>query len=583
VTVGVTDRLKGPSIPDAIVIKQLGGRAGNVGLRIEGQAAFGLGEHVLLFLTVRPRDGTLHTVRLALGKWQLLPDVDLNQLRALVASTPAPATPFVAVPREAMVASPAFTYFPTDDGIPARWHQADDNVDVPVDFQSPPAGVPGGQAELTRALSRWSNAGTRLRLDLAANQTRCAATFTGDRRITVAFNDPCGEITDDGTFGIGGGYYTTGDKRTINGTEFQAFIQGFAILNNAGPHLTSAGCFEDALTHKIGHAIGLGHSSAASAIMSASLPSGCSSGASPLGQDDVNGLRAIYPAVASGPNPPEAPVAFSASVALNTVTLQWTPASTGGPAETYLVEAGTGPGLANLVVFPVNAPQTSLVVNAVPTGGYWVRVRARNVMGTSGASPEAVVTVGTCPLPSAPRSFASTVSDTLVSLTWAAPTTGGPFQGYTLAVGSTPGSADLLVLPLPGSPTSFAASGVAYGDYHVRLYARNACGQSPPTPDILVRVQPCTGPPNRPTLAFTRTGNQVSFTWTSPPGGPAPSRYWIGAGTSSGNYNLFVMPTPDLTPAFSGTGPSGTYFVRVAAQNACGFSQLSNEVQVVIP
>ena len=34
---------------------------------------------------------------------------------------------------------------------------------------------------------------------------------------------------------IGGGYYTTGDLRTVNATTFQKFIQGFVVLNNAGP------------------------------------------------------------------------------------------------------------------------------------------------------------------------------------------------------------------------------------------------------------------------------------------------------------------------------------------------------------
>lgn len=611
VTVAVSDRLKGPPVPASIVLKQLGGRAGDIGLHIEGQASFALGEDVLLFLDVRPRDGTLHTSRLELGKWRLLPDLstgrpravpntasanglagaasaatglDLDEVRTLVASTPARGTLFVTTPHETTAASPAFAYFPTDDGIPARWHQADDNVAVPVDHQQSIPGWPGGPTQLASAVSRWNNAGTRLRLQLGDSgpPTCSALAFTGNRRIAVYFNDPCGEVADNGTYGIGGGYYTTGDKRTVNGTEFQSFLQGFVILNNTGAHLASAGCFENALTQKLGHAIGLGLSSAPGAIMNVSAVESCS-GAAGLTSDDLNGLRSIYPAVASGPNPPQAPTAFNASVMLSTVTLQWTPSTAGGPAETYVIEAGTAPGLANLVTFVVNAPQTSTVVNGVLTGVYYVRVRARNVMGTSGVSPEAVVTVGTCPLPSAPQTLNATINDTLVNLTWGPPATGAPLQGYILAAGTAPGLDNILVAALPATPTAFAAADVAYGDYHVRLFARNACGQGPPTPSVLVRVQPCTSVPNAPTLAFTRNGNQVVFTWTLPGGGAPPSRYWIGVGSSPGNYDLLVMPTPDLTRAFSAVGPSGTYFVRVAAQNTCGFSELSNEVQVVIP
>lgn len=607
VTVEVGDRLKGPPTPDAIVLKQLGGKVGAIGLHINGQARFTPGEEVLLFLAVRPGDRTLHTVGLARGRWQLLPDLGtggrraipppddqtalsapaqstagltLDEVRAIAASAPASTDPIVSMPPEVDRASPAYTYLPTDGGPPARWHQADDNAAIQVNFQPPPGGVPGGATALTNAMSRWSNGGTRLRLQSGGTGVPADPfEFTGNGRIAVYFNDPNGQVPDNGSFGVGGGYYTTGDKRTINGTEFQAFVQGFAILNNSGPHLVSAGCVEAALTHTLGHTIGLGDSNAAGAIMQPSLPGNC---ASSLGTDDLNGLRAIYAPVASGPNPPAAPTAFSATAVLNTVNLTWTPATTGGPAETYLIEAGTGPGLANLVTISINAPQTSLSVGGVAPGIYYVRVRARNVRGTSTPSPEAAVNVGNCTAPGTPRSLTASTNDTSVGLTWAPPAGGGPVQGYLLGVGSAPGAINLLVLPLPASPTSLGAV-AGYGDYYVRLHAQNSCGLSAPTPDVLVRVQPCAAAPNMPTLAFTRSGNQVTFNWTLAPGGAAPTRYWIGVGQSSGNYNILVAPTPSLSPSFTAAGPSGTYFVRVAAQNACGFSQLSNEVQVVIP
>jgi hypothetical protein len=347
--------------------------------------------------------------------------------------------------------------------------------------------------------------------------------------------------------------------------------------------LSSEGCFQDALTHKLGHAIGLGHSTTSGAVMNASLPSGCAGGASNPRQDDVDGLRAIYPAVASGPNPPSAPTSFSGSVVLNQVTLQWTPATTGGLADSYVIEAGSAPGLANLATLVVNAPATSTVVGAVPTGVYYVRVRARNVIATSGPSPEATIVVGPCEAPGTPGAFGASVADTFVTLSWAAPPSGGPVQGYTLAVGSAPGLANLLVLPLPSSPTSVAAV-APYGDYYARLFARNACGTSGPTPDLLVRVQPCAAPPNAPgALMFTRTGNQVTFNWSAPAGGPAPARYVFLVGSVPGAADLLVYPTPTALTSFSAVGPSGTYFVRVLAQNSCGNSGASNEVQVVIP
>ncbi|MCA1586623.1 MAG: matrixin family metalloprotease [Acidobacteria bacterium] len=614
VTVQVVERLKGADIPATIVIKQLGGRLGTVGLHIEGQASFALGEDVLLFLTVRPRDGTLQTSEFDRGKWRLVPDlatgrthavpaaavmtpivgspatrgVDLADVRALVLAAPAESVPFVATPPETARAVPAYTYQPTDGGPPARWHQADDSTPVPMVFQdNVPAGWPGGQAQLSNAIGRWNRAGTRLQLQLAGGGPvgpPCSGfQFTGDRRISMYLSDPCGELADDGTFGVGGGYFTTGDRRTINGVEFQSFIQGFVIINNVGPHLSSSSCFEDALTHKIGHAIGLGHSNETSAIMQAALPAGCDSGAANLGQDDIDGLRAIYPAVASGPTPPLAPTTFGGTVSLNTVTLQWTAATSGGPAETYVIEAGSAPGLANLAVLLVNAPSTTTTVGNVPQGVYYVRVRAQNVIATSGPSPEAIITVGPCTLPGSPQGFMAGTNDTLVSLAWGAPPAGGPVQGYTLAVGSAPGLSNLLVQPLPASPTAFGGR-AAYGEYYARLFARNSCGAGPATPDIVIRVQPCVAAPNPPSsLAFTRNGNQVNFSWTPPAGGPPPLRYVFVVGSAPGAADLLVQPTSNAGTSFSAVGPSGTYFVRLLAQNGCGNSRFSNEVQVVIP
>ncbi len=613
ITIQIVDTLKGtPEVP-LIVVKQLGGVVGTIGLHIEGQASFAAGEDVVLFLAVRPRDGTLYTAGFELGKWRLLtdlatgnlravppaasgtlapdertPGLDLGNLRAVVEQTPSAGASFVTMPPEARLAAPSHALLPTG-GPPARWHQADDNVAVEVGSQQDPGGLPGGAiSAVQNAINRWNAGGTRLQLQFIGPKNvspPCDYGFVGDGRIRVYFNDPCGEISDDdpSVFGIGGGFYTTGDLRTINGTEFQKFLQGLAVLNNVGPHLASAGCYQDAMTHKIGHAIGLGHSGAAGSVMSASLPSGCSGGSSNLGQDDVNGLGAIYPAIASGPNPPQPPTTFSGSVLLNSVSLQWTPANTGGPADSYLIEAGSAPGLSNLATLVVNAPATSTSVGNVPQGVYFVRVRARNVIATSAPSPETMITVGPCEAPGTPTSFSAAVADTFVNLNWVPPASGGPVQGYRLAVGSAPGLSNLFVQVFPPAPTTLVAV-APFGDYYARLFARNTCGESSPTPDLLVRVQPCSAPPNAPSsLTFARSGNQVTLHWTPPAGGPAPSRYVLVVGSVPGAADLLVQPTPHTSPTFVAVGPSGTYFVRVLAQNACGNSGFSSEVQVVIP
>ena len=74
-TVAVDEVLKGQLADSTVVVKQLGGTLPTLGLYIADQAAFRVDEDVLLFLAARPRDGTLYTVGLSRGKWDILPDL----------------------------------------------------------------------------------------------------------------------------------------------------------------------------------------------------------------------------------------------------------------------------------------------------------------------------------------------------------------------------------------------------------------------------------------------------------------------------------------------------------------------------
>ena len=246
--------------------------------------------------TQQSDDGAV--TRVALGDAELA----LSQGR-LPLSAFAAAPPEYSVPQRGP--GPNFVYLPTDGGYPARWHEVDGAVPVFVDHPSAlPSTWTGSTQNAVNAITVWKNSGMDLDLRSGGTFTQSgpcrALTFTGNGRISVEYNDPCGAGI--GDWAVGGGYYTTGDLRTVNGVEFQKFLQGFVVLGTAGLQTQSAGCFQDAVTHGLGHALGLGHTNSAGAIMRPAPP--CGATPSGLGADDVTGITTIYQGIPSNPNPP---------------------------------------------------------------------------------------------------------------------------------------------------------------------------------------------------------------------------------------------------------------------------------------
>lgn len=100
-------------------------------------------------------------------------------------------------------------------------------------------------------------------------------------------------------------------------------------------------------------------------------------------------LLKIVPAGASAASPP---ANLQASVSGSTVVLSWTSPDPGAAVPGYRLVAGSAAGRADLAAFDITS--TSLTVEGVPPGSYFVRVHALAASGgASAASNEIVVTV----------------------------------------------------------------------------------------------------------------------------------------------------------------------------------------------
>ncbi len=284
---------------------------------------------------------------------------------------------------------------------------------------------------------------------------------------------------------------------------------------------------------------------------------------------------------------PGAPRALTSSSTGSSISLSWNAPASGGPPTSYVIEAGSATGLADLANVSTGNTSTSFAASGVGDGTYFVRVRASNAVGVSGPSNEVTLIVGTVP-PGAPSGLVWSSAGSSITLSWTAPGTGDSPAAYTIEAGSSPGLADLANFSTGNTVTSFASSGVGNGTYFLRVRATNTKGASGPSNEVALLVG-CTAAPGAPSglLTTSNSGGTVQFGWTAPNfagTSNGPTTYVLEAGSVPGLSNLAVLDLggAGTTVAFGGIG-SGTYYVRVKARNLCGTSAASNQFQLIVP
>jgi hypothetical protein len=211
-------------------------------------------------------------------------------------------------------------------------------------------------------------------------------------------------------------------------------------------------------------------------------------------------VRALYPdggnprsnellVTAGAPVSTPVPTGVTATSSGATLAVSWGGA-VGAAVSDVLLDAGTGPGLSNIVSGVSVGTSGTFVAGGVPPGRYYLRLRGVGQGGVSAFSNEANVIVGqpSGDVPGIPDEFHAAAAGRTVTLTWYAPLSGPAATGYLLDVGSRPGASDLAAgVALPPA-MRFVVPDVPPGIYYLRLRAVNASGAGAAGPEVRLVV-----------------------------------------------------------------------------------------------
>jgi hypothetical protein len=196
----------------------------------------------------------------------------------------------------------------------SRWFEPDSGQSVTYLIDSDQVPNPQVAADVDSAMRAWSTVpGCSLRVVDGGTATSCTVYGCG----VADFDNCAGLFSSSGAcqevLAESGFSFDTNQTRVVNGTTFNRIFQGYLSVN---PY---AGCYfgdhcnlQEVLTHEMGHTLGMGHSwepsfggsptaeeQAATMYYQIHFDGRCAS----LKDDDMNGIRFIYPGSGGGAVP----------------------------------------------------------------------------------------------------------------------------------------------------------------------------------------------------------------------------------------------------------------------------------------
>jgi hypothetical protein len=268
------------------------------------------------------------------------------------------------------------------------------------------------------------------------------------------------------------------------------------------------------------------------------------------------------------------------SAACNSATFSLASSAPSGWTSSFTAPSlAVAPGATESTTLRVTSPTTA------SSGTYSFEARALEAGVTvhdASAAGAYSVASATATAPGAPRSLAGSVSGNTATLSWQPPSTGGAPATYLLDVGTRSGASDVANGYNVGNVLS-ATGTLQRGTYYSRVRAANAVGTSVNSNEARFVIGRRLRTPSGFTVAWS--GTTATLSWTAAAADSAadrPTNYVLEAGTAPGASNVARVNVGNTT-VYRVQITSGTYYVRLRAQNAEGESDPTEDIEVRTP